>query len=296
MNSRMQWLLGILLILVCASGIGIVQPSLATRFKEHARRDDFLALPPPAQLRAMTVGYRTASADLLWAKLVVEHGLHWEERRAFPDMPTYIDGILALDPDHPMLYDFVDTLLLFTPKGGAEADARMARSYFERGTREHPFDARIWLRYGEFLAYLAPSFLKDPNEADAWRRDGALAIVRAVDLGADADRGLAAASILTKAGDLKANIAHLQRMYALTDDPDTRLQIRAKLEKLKATVEAEAPMSVVEDQWRTRFPFVSRGSALLLGPYRDPAACAGPSSSRSRGCPRDWSNAVGEAR
>jgi hypothetical protein len=287
--------LAILVVVTCAAGIGVIQPRLATTLKEHARRDDILILPPDAQLRAMTFGYRSAAADLLWAKLVVEHGMHWEEKRAFPDMPTYIDGILALDPDHPTLYDFVDTLLLFTPKGSGEAEARIARQYFERGVREHPSDPRIWLRYGEFMAYLAPSFIKDPKEADAWRRDGALAVAKAVDLGADPERALAATTLLGKTGEGKAQVAHLQRVYALTDDPETRRQVRLKLEKLQLTVESEATLSIVEGEWRARYPFFPRGVALMLGPYRDPSACAGPSQTKKE-CAADWTEATRDAR
>jgi hypothetical protein len=295
-SKAVQSLLGILLVLSCAGGIGVLQPRLATTLKEHARRDDIAILPPPTQLRAMTLGYETAAADLLWAKLIVEHGLHWEERRAFPDMPTYLDGILALDPDHPTLYDFVDSLLLFVPTGATEADVHLARRYFEFGIKRRPTDPKMWLRYGEFMAYLAPSFLKDPKEAEQWRKDGALAITRAVDLGADPDRALAATSILSKTGEQKAAIAHLQRMYALTDDPETRRQIRIKLEALETTVDSEAAVSVVENLWRARFPFMSRGSTLLLGPYRDAAACAGPRSLGKKECPGDWTDATRDAR
>jgi hypothetical protein len=293
---RSEWIVGIVLVILAAAGIGIVQPRLATDIKQGARRDDIFVLPPPNQLRAMTLGYKAAAADLLWAKLIVEHGVHWEERRAFPDIPNYVDGILALDPDHTTVYEFVDTLLLFTPVGGTEADARRARSYLERGTRQRPYDPDAWLRYGQFMAYLAPSYVKDPNEVEQWKRDGAFAIGRAVELGADADRSLAATSILSKTGERAAAIKHLQHAYALTDDLETRRQIKLKLESLAASVESEATLGIVEHEWRTRFPFASRGTTLLLGPYRDPSACAGPTSRELRKCPQDWAQVARDAR
>lgn len=280
-----------LLAVLCAAGIALLQPSLTASAKK-AKSDDIFALPPPQQLRAMTLGYRTAAADLLWAKLIVEHGLHWQDRRAFPDMPSYIDGIIELVPDHPILYQFVDTLLLFTPTGGTEEDARRARAYLERGTRERPYDPDTWLHYGQFIAFLAPSYLKDRAEIDAWKKDGALAITQAVDLGADPDRSLAATTILAKMGERKAAILHLQRAYALSDDEETRRQLRIKLERLEATPEAEGTVSRVEHEWRSRYPFLSRSAALLIGPHRSPAACAGPESYRLPDCPHDWPAAV----
>lgn len=284
-------LLAAALTLACAVGIGLVQPALGSALK-RAKRDDLTYLPPPSQLRAMAFGYRAAGADLLWAKLVVEHGLRWEEKRAFPEISAYVDGILALDPDHPTLYEFVDSLLLFTPTGATEENTRLARKYLEQGAKQHPYDAKLWLQYGQFIAFLAPSYLKDKAEADQWRREGALAITRAVELGADADRALGATSILTKAGERKAAIAHLQRSYALSDDPETRRQIALKLQKLEAEVASEPAVETVEREWRSRYPFLSRSATLLLGPHRDPAACAGPASHTKKECPPDWPSAT----
>jgi tetratricopeptide (TPR) repeat protein len=279
-----------------ALGIARLQPELAADVHKVKQRDDVFLLPPPAELRAMTLGYRAATTDLLWAKLVYEYGLHWQERRAFPDVTRYFDGILALEPDFPTLYAFVDTIMVFNATPGTEEDARTARRYLERGTRERPYDPEVWLRYGQFVAFLAPSFLKDDRDIEAWRKDGALALARAVELGADADRSLSATTILSAAGERKAAIDHLQRAYAMTDDPETRRQILYKLQRLQASQDSEQAVSVVEREWRSRWLFLSRGTTLLLGPARDPAACAGPASYDRPGCARDWSGFVERAR
>lgn len=291
MTAARRLLSPVVIALLACVGIAVLQPKLAGAVA-RGKRDDLVYLPPPTQLRAMTLGYHAAGADLLWAKLIVEHGTRWEEKRDFPEMPAFFDGILALDPDHPLVYEFVDALLLFTRKGATEEDTRLARRYLEQGAERRPYDAEIWLQYGQFLAFLAPSFLQDPAEADAWRRDGALAIARAVELGADADRTLAASTLLTKSGEKKAAIAHLQRSYALTDDPETRRQIVYKLQQLEAEVASEPVIERVEGEWRERYPFVSRSATLLLGPHRDPAACAGPGSYGNTACAPNWPDAV----
>jgi hypothetical protein len=292
---RIRELASVLVAVACAVGIGRVQPSLAAGAMK-AKHDDVAALPPPAQLRVMSLGYRTAAADLLWAKLVVEHGQRWQDKRGFPEMTAYMDGIIELVPDHPILYQFVDSLLLFTPVRATPEDARRARAYLERGTRERPYDPETWLHYGQYLAYLAPSFLKDLDEGERWRRDGALAILHAVELGAEADRSLAAASILNRLGEKKANISFLQHIYALSDDPETRRQIMFQLQRLDATPDAENTVSRVEHEWRTRYPFLPRSATLLMGPYRSAAGCAGPESYRLPSCPPDWSTDTGEGR
>jgi hypothetical protein len=283
----------LVLAALSAVGIAVVQPTLAANAHKVRQRDDVFLLPPPSQLRAMTLGYRAAATDLVWSKLILEYGLHWQERRPFPDVTRYLDGILALEPDFPPLYDFVDTILVYPPPpGGTAEDARTARRYLERGTVERPYDASVWLHYGQFVAFLAPSFLDDGAEIERWRVDGAMAIARAVELGTDAQRSLAATSILSKSGERKATIDHLQRTYAMTDDPDMREQILLRLRSLQGDAEAERSVSFVDREWKTSYAFLTRGTALLLGPARAPAACAGPTSYERRGCAGSWPQAI----
>ena len=295
--NREGMLVAVLVMVLGGVGIAFVQPPLAARVHTVKQRDDVFLLPPPAQLRASTLGYRAAAADLLWAKLILEYGLHWQEKRPFPESTRYIDGVLAVEPTFPPLYEFVDTILAYPPPpGGTEEDVRKARAYLEQGTRERPYDATVWLRYGQFIAFLAPSFLKDEQEIDRWRVEGAKAIAHAVELGSDTQRALAATSILDRAGERDAAISQIQRAYAVTDDPTIREEMLLRLKKLQATAEAEEAISVVDREWHARYPFLTRGAALLIGPRQSPTRCAGPGSYDRRGCARDWSAAIEAAK
>lgn len=287
-------LLAIAAMALCAAGIAFVQPKTTAKLKSVRLDDDATALPPPKQLRAMSLGYHAAAADLLWAKLLVEYGVRSEQKRTFESLPRFLDAILEFEPTHRTLYQFVDALIFFKPGAQAtEDDVRMSRAYLERGTRERPYDHEVWLHYGQFTAFLAPSVLKDEAEIERWRKEGALAIARAVEIGADADRSLAASSVLRRSGgDAQANIQFLQRSYALTDNQDTRNQILLKLRQLQARTDIEDVVRVVEQEWRSRYPFLSRSGALLVGPRRDPAHCAGPHSHQDPECPADWTAAI----
>ena len=297
MSRRAGILPAIAVVLAGVAGIALLQPPLAAETHKVHQRDDAFLLPPADQLRSLTLGYRAAAADLLWAKLILEYGLHWQEKRPFPDVTRYVDGLIALEPDSPVLYDFIDTILVYPPPpGGTEEDARTARRYLERGTRERPFDPNVWLHYGQFVAFLAPTFLKDEAEIKRWRIDGANAIVHAVELGSDVQRSLAATSILERAGESSATIAHLERAYAMTDDPEMREQLLLRLVRVKGTAEAEQAVGVVEREWRSRYKFLSRGQVLLIGPRRSPTACAGPSSYGIRGCAKDWDTAIADGK
>jgi hypothetical protein len=208
-----------LLFALAAAGVALLQPGLARVAHAAGERDDVYALPPPGQLHAATLGWDAAAVDLLWSKLLVEYGTHWSERHEFLDTPHYADAILELEPDYAPLYRYVDTMLVYRPMRGTADDARAARAYLERGTRERPTDSKVWLEYGQFQAFIGSSFLSDPEEQAQWRRAGADAIGHAVELGAYPDRALTAANILSKAGQTELAIRYLERAYAFTEHP-----------------------------------------------------------------------------
>jgi hypothetical protein len=287
----------VLLLAITVLGVARTQPRLADIAHRAKERDDVWLLPPPAELKVATLGYTAAATDLLWAKLLVEYGIHMSERRAFPDLNLYLDSILALEPDYQPLYRTVDTMLAYRPGQGTEKDARDARRYLERGLRERPLDYRVWLEYGQFIAFLAPSFLTKDADKEQWRRDGADALMRAVELGADADRSIAAASMMKKWGKNDAARRHLHQILALADDDQTREEISQQLRVLNASDEkdsAERALEEVEARWRREMRFVPRRQYLLLGPEVDALSCAGPEKSGQPACARAWDDALSE--
>ncbi len=286
---------GVLAIL-CGLGIAAVQPGLAQNVHKVKQLDDVALLPPPDELRAMSLGYRGAMADVVWSQLVYQYGLRWVEHRPFPDVMRYIDAILALDPESQNVFLYADTLVMYRPEGATEEDARAVRALLERGTKQRPYDPEVWLRAGQYEAFLGPSFLKDDKELDEWRRAGALKIAHAVELGSNPDRSLAAASILRKSGERDAALRIAQVSYAMTDDPELKRQLLFKIKQNGGTDDAEQAASVVDSELRGRWGFLSRGTGLLIGPARGPASCAGTQSYDRKRCVRDWQQFVDEAR
>jgi hypothetical protein len=288
--------LAVLFALLGAFGISRVQPGLATNIHKLHQRDDVFLLPPPTQLRWMTLGYRAAATDLLWAKLLLEYGLHGQEKRQFPDVTRYIDGIIALEPDFQPLYDFVDTIIVYTPPpGGTAEDARTARRYLERGMQERPYDGKLAVHAGQFIAFIGPSFIKEPVESERWRVEGAKIIAHGVELGGDTFRSLAASTILGKAGERQAQIEHLQRAFAVSDNPDDRAQFLRKLRALQVDADSELAITAV-DRDLAPYRFLTRGTGLLIGPRRSPTLCAGPGSFERHGCAADWAGLVRNAK
>jgi hypothetical protein len=294
------WVAAIVLA-ASVSGVALTQPTLASLLHAQKAREDVYLFPPPNQLRALTLGYRAAATDLIWAKLLVEYGIHWQEKRPFPDLDRYIDAILALEPDYQPLYLMVDTLLVYRPIRGTESDARHAREYLERGTRERPDDYKVWRRYGEFIAFLGPSWLNDDAERDAWRRDGAQAIMHAIDLGASTSTALAAANVLSRTRELRVKAADdLRRAYVMTDDPAERESIAAQIAALEGDKPSLSPtgelaqidMTYIDKRWRREAPFLRRDLYLLIGPLRDPIPCAGRGAADRPECALEWEAAL----
>jgi len=281
----------VVLALASAATVAVVQPGLASELHAAKAREDVYLFPPPAELRVATLGYRAAVVDMLWVKLRVEYGMHFGEKRPFPDVDHYVDALLELEPDFAPIYKYVDTMLCYHAGTGTADDARRARAYLERGLKERPYDHEVWLHYGQFIAFMGASFLDSQAEIDQWRVDGAAALERAVELGEDPDRSLAAATLLSENGKRDAAVRALQRAYALTDDPQSRATIAHQLGELHADdvrERATKDVSFIEGRWRARWPFTSRGAALLLGPGPDPLACVGARAASDPDCSFDW--------
>lgn len=285
-----------LLFAALVAGVAREQPRLAREVAAIKAKKDVYVLPPPAELRAATFGYIAAATDMLWAKLLVDYGIHFSEQRQFTDLDLYLDALMALDPKFKTFYVYVDTMLVFRPIHGTEKDARAARAYLKRGTEIMPYDPDIWLHYGQFVAFLAPSWIVSETEREEWRREGAMALLHAGDLGADVDKTLVASTMLSRRfGEKDAAIRALRQQYAMTDSESRRAEISARLEVLQASRqrdEAETVIQAIEGTWRRDFPFLTRGEYLLLGPRTDSAACAGLATEDQRECARSWDEAV----
>jgi hypothetical protein len=283
-------------VVVAALGaalIGARQADLASRTFKVKQREDVILVPPPDELRVMTLGYDAAAVDYLWGKLLVEYGTHVLAKSPL-EVERYLDAILALEPDYAPLFRYVDTLVAYRPRGGKEVDAWTARKYLKQGTEARPYDHRVWMQYGQFVAFLGPSFLASEEERDRWRQEGAKAIARAVELGGDTDRSLSAAGVMMRFGDRDATIRHLRKAYALTDDENLQRDILQRLAALSATRErdeAESDAKLLDQQRRREAPFLKQPEFRVLGPFPDTSTCAGLEGGTRPECATTWAEA-----
>jgi tetratricopeptide (TPR) repeat protein len=287
-----------LVLVVCAVAVGWSRPRLTQTMTKAKERSDVYVLPPPPVLARASLGYRAALADYLWAHVLVTQGLRMGAKRPFKEVEHYLDAINYLDPQFRDPYRLTDSLLSYQARDpDRAASVRRARQILERGLGTFPYDAELWLNYGQFLAYIGPGSLpKETGERDTWRNDGANALVRAGELGASDDslafRSLSAAAILNKAGEVDAAIRFLERLYAATENEAAREDILRSLVRLQAGKVASRDFDLAkrfDTLWRTEIPFAPRRMLSVLGPPVDSWSCAGPPAASSELlCDRTW--------
>lgn len=306
---------GLLIVLVllglCMGAIGMVRGRLCEQVASVQQRNEVYSLPPAHVLRHLSMGYQSALADYLWAHVLVTQGLRMQQKRAFHEVGQYLEAIVGLDPWFRQPYRLADTLLVLQVGVNDQmAAAQHARQMMLRGLERFPYDAELWLNYGQFLAYLAPSIVPkeptDPNEDPAlyqeritqWKREGVRALVRAGELGGADDsvaiRSMSAATLLTFHGQTQAAIRFLERLYASTDNAQAREDIGERLLKLRKDQEASRDFRVAQafDRlWREDAPFGPASLLSVLGPPVNTWKCAGPQRDRKGvSCARTWSD------
>jgi tetratricopeptide (TPR) repeat protein len=284
-----------LLGLLCAASIQSSRGALVNRFSVLREKHDTYALPPPDQTVVMSLGYRSAVADLIYAHTLVAYGLHFGEKRRFEHAKDYLSTVMTLDPTFAQPYLYADTLLVLQPVPPREEDYLAARELLRRGTQALPFHQRVWFTAGQFLAYLAPQSLEDRALAEEFRQEGAQLLAKACELATDNANipyhCIAAASLLNKSGKRDALIQMLTRTLAVNDDPEVREKALAALSRWVGEEEHDAYQRralAFEREWQGDLPHVSKERLLLLGRRVALYECAGPDRAFQAECVHSW--------
>ncbi|HWZ91942.1 MAG TPA: hypothetical protein VNW92_23925 [Polyangiaceae bacterium] len=275
------------MMIASAAAVGALRWRLDAAFSATKVRNDVYALPPPAQLVKLSLGYRSALADLIFAHVLVSSGLHYQDKRAFEFVGAYLNSVNALDPKFVTPYRFADTLLTMQARHVGEARYREARRILERGLAEFPFDQALWTQAGQFFAYLGPGVLSDPKEQEEWRLTGGRTLAHACELiGSNRDlphQCVVAAGLLTKGGADAAARQFLERMKIVSDDPEILAFVEAQL-RLVDAADHQTRHDAFRSACAADLPFASLGAMQVIGPVWNPATCASDWSA----CATSW--------
>ena len=299
MKSSSRWLeLAVPLgsMLCAAVAIGWVRPKVADRFHRLKATSDVYALPSPEQTVVLSLGYRAALADMIFAHVLVSYGLHFQERRRFEFVGNYLDTVNALDPKFRDPYRFADTLLTLAPVAPRPEDYEKAREVLERGLKELPHDGELHSTAGQFMAYLAPGHFSDPEKKKDFRMRGAKHLARSCELAGDNEsipyHCVTAADLFTRAGEREATIQFLERVLSVVDDENVRRIALGYLEKKVGEREHErisSRIAAFRERWSKDLYFAGKDTMLVIGPEFDAAKCAGPELAESEACATSWS-------
>ncbi|MBK7581860.1 MAG: hypothetical protein IPI67_16830 [Myxococcales bacterium] len=288
-------LIAMALMLLCAAVIEKTRPNLAQQFHELKTGTDIYALPSPEQTVALSLGFRSALADLLFSQVLVSYGIHVQEKRRFEFVGNYLETINELDPTFRGPYRYADTLLTLGAVNPREADYVRARTILERGMKERPLDAELWSQAGQFMAYLAPTNFKDAEMKQEWRLEGARRLARACELVGSNENlpyhCITAATILSKAGEREATVQFLERVLTVVDDEEVRALARSYLQKTageQARDEVQWRVERFNNVWFSDLSYLGKDALLVAGPPLDVARCAGQSSGRGGDCNASW--------
>lgn len=284
------------LLVLAVVGVGAVRSPLARVHEQVHETSDVYLLPPPEHLGTLSLGYRSALADILWAHVLTTQGFRMMEKRRFENLTRLYDSMNELDPTFRDPYLFADALITLQVGETPREEVLKAREIMERGVKYRPLDGDIWLALGQFVAYVAPgSYLSDPKEKEAWRIEGAKMLARAAELSSGdsnlAWQAIGGASILRRAGEREAAIRFLERALAVTDDEALKQHIHQQLRLLiedKLAADYQSRQEAFKALRSKDPPTVSRTMFLLLGPPFDTGFCAGGRRMEDALCATDW--------
>jgi hypothetical protein len=275
-------LAGFALLFGAALGISELRELLLASTQKIREKTDVYELPSPEHVVVASLGYRSALADLLFAHVLVWHGIHFQQKRRLEFAADYLDTVAALDPTFRDTYYFGDTLIAMQPVKPRHEDYVRARRLLEKGLVARPGDTELWLSAGQFIAYVAAPWLDDPKEQAAWRLAGGRILARACELvGTNENipyQCITAAGLFDKAGEREATIQFLERVLAVSDDEELREKALAYLERAlgeRSREQLKSRTDRLRQAWRADLPFVDLTLELVVGPPFDPADCAG---------------------
>lgn len=265
-----SWILAVVFVGVGGILLDEVRSASMDRFLATQRYESLYYLPSKEWLPTASLGHEEALADLLWMKSLVYIGDEYSHQGNLAHVFRYADAILKLDPDFRRVYSWACTMGLYRPIAPSMEDARTAVGYLETALTRFPDDAELYWELGAAYAFELPSFTPDHDEKARYREMGRGYTMEAARRGAGPPwLALSNASALEELGRRTQAIEHLEEMFALVDDDDTRREIASRLTNLREYVRAETLQRHQEEferSARESYPWLPLDFTALVGP------------------------------
>jgi tetratricopeptide (TPR) repeat protein len=258
------------LLLALAAGIRSTRLAAFTQHHESQRYEDAYYLPPSEWLPLMSLGYRSAAADLLWCRTLIYIGEQFMRRGMQRHATAYADAIITLDPAFKAPYSWPATVALYRPGKFVLKDVLDAAEYTRRAVKRWPDDGELAWDLGSVLRFEVLPHVKDPALQEKLEREAADLLSRAAVLGAGPPwLALNSSQLLAKLGKKEQAIRHLEEVYGTVQDPDAKAQIAEQLAALRSQTYSEAVRAANEQfavERRRSFPYLSPTAFFVVGP------------------------------
>lgn len=245
-------------------------------YSSSVSEDDRYYLPPAQWLRAMSLGFNEAAADLVWIKTLVYFGGQWETNKEKGESNftmNYLGTAAQLDPRFRSIYTTGSAITLFQDRGKvSEKTVKNTIELLERGVLEYPGDGDILFNLG-FMHYfeMRPFMRNDARDPKTrYHRDtGAQLIGRSALMeGAPPYAALLSSTVLSREGFDGLIVEHLKAQLARETDENIRKELkhRLRMEIGKAAERDIARTEAIQKTWRLEMPYVPFDFYMLLEP------------------------------
>lgn len=215
----------------CLSFLVALESSVsATRAEIETDVPEISSLPDPPTVAALSLGYRTFVADLIWLVAIQRH----DKRTERDTLVRYIDAILHLDPDFRRAYVWAGNTIVLAGGATSPENCEAANRVLALAMERYPDDA--YFPYTMALNYSFYYPAKTVAEKRRVQRE-AIELLQVAMQRQGAPRGivlLIAGLIRSTSGSSEAVNDFLEQAYVAERDPEVRAQIEDRMANLGA--------------------------------------------------------------
>ncbi len=244
--------------------------------------EDRYYLPPATWLRAFSIGYNEACADVLWATTLVYFGgkENWIKRGSISDgqndtavhTVSYLDLVTSLDPRFRGAYRNGGRLTLYHQGKITRQSVEMAIALLEKGLINFPDDGEIAFNLGFLHYYEMIPVLPGPNSSPQRKRSrqkGVEILRRAAHMdGSPAYSSILSSTLMIKEGLDNLVVEHLKAMLIHETNPSIRRSLEAQLRR-EIGKSAERDIKYIKElrsEWNREIPYIPFDLFLLTRP------------------------------
>jgi hypothetical protein len=254
-------------------GATILAQNLALEKRSRfSAEEDALFLPRASALHALSLGHSELVADLVVIRALVYFGSEITRRGDFRWLENYLQTAVELDPNWRTPYKWAGVATMYNGKNITNEAVMLSSRFLAEGVKHFPSDWELAFMLG--CNYLFELRTDDPQQKEAWRRQGAEWVRHAAIVGgAPPWVPLLAATIMRKEGQEEAAVRHLEEVYLTTQDERTREEVKNRLLALKAKLDfakEERERNAFLKSWKENLPYVPPDLFIIIGPRRSP--------------------------